>query len=144
MAIIVEERTKEVRTRPLALTRPGGASYQAFSLLYVAYVTAPILAGVDKFLKVLVDWNIYASPAMASLFGENIPLMMNTVGIIEIIAGLIVAIKPRVGGMIVALWLGGIIINLMLLPGHFDIALRDFGLMLGALALSRLSVEFSN
>lgn len=113
---------------------------QAFSLLYFAYIVAPIVAGVDKFFHYLVDWNIYVSPAYASVVGGNVTKLMDAVGIVEIIAGIIVAARPRIGGIIVAVWLWGIIVNLLLIPGYFDIALRDFGLSLGALALSRLSV----
>ena len=118
-----------------------GGAYEAFWLLYCAFIAAPIIAGVDKFFNVLTNWGQYASGPYASVFGGNIPAMMHTVGVIEIIAGLIVAWRPRIGGVIVAVWLAGIVINLLILPGFFDIALRDFGLMMAALALSRLSTD---
>jgi hypothetical protein len=132
---------QERRTTPVADVRGRGPSFEAFSMLYFAYIIAPIVAGVDKFFHYLVDWNIYVSPAFAKIFGGNIVAMMDVVGVVEIVAGIIVALRPRVGGVIVAIWLWGIILNLLLIPGFFDVALRDFGLSLGALALSRLSVE---
>lgn len=134
---LLRERGVEVAGRGPIVRQ--GPTYEAFWFLYVVFIIAPILAGLDKFFNLLTDWGQYASPAFASVFGGNVPVMMHTVGIIEIIAGLIVAWKPRIGSLIVALWLAGIILNLLLLPGYFDIALRDFGLLLSALALSRLS-----
>lgn len=131
-----------VESRRGALVRLGKGESQAFSLLYVAYIVAPIVAGVDKYFHYLVDWNIYVSPAYASIVGGRVTALMNAVGIVEIIAGLVVAIKPRLGGIVVAAWLWGIIVNLLLIPGYFDIALRDFGLSLGALALSRLAADY--
>ena len=118
-----------------------GPAFEAFWPLYLGFIAAPILAGLDKYLNLLTDWGQYASPAFAAVFGGNVSAMMHTVGIIEVIAGLIVAWRPRVGGMIVAVWLAGIILNLLLIPGFYDIALRDFGLMLGAISLSRLSTD---
>lgn len=124
---------------------PAGTSRQvsqAYSLLYLGFITAPLVAGVDKFFHYLVDWNIYVSPTLAGLVGGRVTALMNAVGLVEIAAGLLVAIKPRIGGLVVAFWLWGIIANLVLVPGYYDIALRDFGLSLGALALSRLAAEF--
>lgn len=137
--IITERRPTSRRE---LLTRRQGPAFEAYSLLYFVYIVAPIVAGLDKFFHYLVDWNIYVSPAYASIFGGNVGLMMEGIGVVEIIAGLIVATKPSVGGYVVFAWLWGIIINLLLIPGYFDIALRDFGLSLGALALARLSREF--
>jgi|CXWL01.1.fsa_nt_gi hypothetical protein len=134
------ERDAASSDRLLAVRRPG-PGYDAYRLLYAGFITAPIVAGIDKYFHLLTDWNVYASSAFASLFGGNIPRMMNAVGVVEIAAGILVAVRPRLGGLVVAAWLGGIIVNLLLVPGFYDIALRDFGLMLGALALSRLSVE---
>lgn len=136
----VGRQTTEIEARRVPLAARGGAG-QAFSLLYFVYVLAPIVAGIDKFFHYLVDWNIYVSPAYASVFGGRVGPMMEGVGVFEIIAGLLVAFRPRLGGVVVALWLWAIIINLLLIPGYYDIALRDFGLSLGALALSRLSVD---
>jgi len=119
-------------------------AYQAYQILHVAFIVAPILAGVDKFLHLLVDWDQYLAPTVAAFFPVSPHTFMLGVGLVEVIAGLVVAFKPRVGAYIVALWLWGIIGNLLLLPGYFDIALRDFGLSLGALALARLSVRFDH
>lgn len=136
---IAERREARHRGRYEVRRRDPGA--QAFSLLYFAYIVAPIAAGIDKFFHYLVDWNIYVSPAYASIVGGRVTQLMDAVGIVEIVAGIIVAAKPRIGGVIVAVWLWAIIVNLLLIPGYFDIALRDFGLSLGALAMSRLSVQ---
>lgn len=120
-------------------------SYQAYQILYWGFISAPILAGVDKFFGFLTNWDMYLAPAVANLAGQaglSGHAFMQAVGVIEIIAGALVAMKPRLGAYIVALWLVGIIVNLLILPGFYDIALRDFGLCLGALALGRLSHKF--
>lgn len=122
--------------------RGENPAYQAFSLLYAVFVGLPIVAGVDKFFNILVDWSAYASPAYLALFGGHLLFMMRVVGAIEIAAGILVAFNPRIGARVVAAWLAGIILNLLLLPGYFDVALRDFGLMIGAMALGRLSDQF--
>jgi len=129
----------------LGNTRVSAANvpaYQAFQILRVAFVVAPIIAGLDKFAHVLVNWDQYLSPFVNNILGGHGHQFMMVVGVIEIIAGIGVAVMPRVFAYIVALWLLGIIINLLLIPGYFDIALRDLGLLLGALALGRLSAEF--
>ena|SRR5438093_9697694 len=112
---------------------------QAFQILRIGFTVAPILAGLDKFLHVLVDWDKYLSPTANNVFGGHGHQFMLVVGIIEIIAGIGVFLKPRIFAYIVAAWLLGIIINLLSIPGYYDVALRDLGLMLGALALGRLS-----
>ena len=117
----------------------GNPSYQAYQLLHVAFIIAPVIAGIDKFTRLLVDWDKYLAPSVARTMPVDGHTFMLAVGVIEIIAGLIVAVLPRIGAYIVALWLWGIIVNLFLLGGYYDIALRDFGLSLGALALGRLS-----
>jgi hypothetical protein len=119
-------------------------SEQAYWLLYSGFIAAPIIAGLDKFFHVLVDWTQYLAPIVPSLTGINATTFMMIVGIIEIVAGIVVAVKPKFGGLLVAAWLWGIIINLFLIPGFYDIALRDFGLSLGALALARLAHEFTS
>lgn len=116
-------------------------AYQAYQILHVAFVAAPLLAGLDKFFHLLTDWTMYLSPTVAKLSPIPPDTMMRAVGVIEIIAAVVVAVKPRIGAYIVTLWLWGIIINLLLIPGFFDVALRDFGLSLGALALARLSSD---
>ena len=119
-------------------------AHQAYHLLQFAFVVAPVVAGLDKFFHLLTDWDMYLSPFAARMLPASISIhqFMYAVGVIEIIAGAIVAFKPRIGAYIVTLWLWAIIINLLMLSGFYDIALRDFGLSLGALALGRLSVEF--
>ena len=119
-------------------------SRQAYQLLHFAFVAAPVIAGVDKFLHLLVNWDMYLAPVIARLSPVGGHGLMLAVGVIEIIAGLLVAFKPRIGAYVVTFWLWGIIINLLLIPNFFDVALRDFGLSLGALALARLSREFSS
>jgi len=113
--------------------------YQAFGVLRVAFTVAPILAGIDKFTDYLVDWNKYLSPLVTRTLGMSASTFMMIVGVVEIIAGLIVAARPRIGAWIVCAWLCGIIINLLTIPGFYDVALRDLGLALGAVALARLA-----
>jgi uncharacterized membrane protein YphA (DoxX/SURF4 family) len=113
---------------------------QAFLLLRVAFVAAPILFGLDKFAEVMIsDWPKYLAPEFNDLIPGSAQTAMYIVGAVEIVAGLVVAIVPRFGGLLVAGWLGGIIVSLLLVGGYADIALRDFGLLIGALALSRLA-----
>ena len=119
----------------------GSAISQAYQLLHVAFVAAPILAGIDKFFHVLTNWDMYLAPRIAALSPIGGHNLMLVVGVVEIIAGLIVLFRPRIGAYIVAAWLFGIIVNLLLVPGFYDIALRDFGLALAALALGRLSAR---
>jgi hypothetical protein len=114
-------------------------TYQAYQILHWGFVAAPVLAGADKFVHVLTNWDQYLAPALARLSPLSAHATMLVVGVIEIAAGLIVALKPRIGAYVVAAWLVGIILDLLLLGAFFDIALRDFGLFLGALALGRLS-----
>ncbi|MFN3647983.1 MAG: hypothetical protein ACK47B_00275 [Armatimonadota bacterium] len=114
-------------------------AYQAYQILHVGFTLLPIVAGIDKFTHWLVNWDQFLSPFVARLLGGYSHTFMLAVGVIEIAAGLLVAFKPRIGGYVVALWLWAIVLNLLLIPGYFDVALRDFGLSLGALALARLS-----
>jgi hypothetical protein len=116
--------------------------FQAFWLLRAGFVVAPILFGLDKFFNVLVDWPIYLAPQINDLVPGNAHQAMLAVGVIEIVAGLVVAIRPRFGGYLVAAWLAGIIVNLLIQADFYDIALRDFGLLVGALALARLATAF--
>jgi hypothetical protein len=117
-------------------------TYQAHQILHVAFTVAPILAGLDKFFHLLTNWDNYLAPAFARLSPIPPHSLMLAIGVVEIIAGVIVASKPRVGAYIVALWLLCIIINLLALSGYYDVALRDFGLLLAALALARTSTVF--
>ena len=116
---------------------------QAFRILQFGFVAAPVLAGLDKFFHLLVNWDQYLPSIVARLSPIDAHTLMLAVGVIEVIAGIGVALKPRIFAYVVAAWLVIIIINLLLIPGYFDIALRDFGLFLGALALARLSQQFS-
>ena len=123
--------------------RTYSPSYQAYEILHIAYTVAPLVAGIDKFFHFLVNWDQYLSPMVSSTLRMPAHSFMLGVGAIEMIAGLLVAVAPRIGGWIVGLWLCGIILNLLAIPAYFDIALRDFGLALGAFALARLSVDYS-
>ncbi len=117
---------------------------QAFMLLRIAFTVAPILFGLDKFAGVLTDdWTRYLAPAFNDIIPGNAADAMHIVGIVEIAAGVVVAVSPRFGGLLVAAWLGGIIVNLLIVGGYGDVALRDFGLLLGALTLARLAGAFS-
>src|SRR3954462_3673908 len=124
-------RSRDLRDDPAA---------QAFVLLRIAFTVAPILFGLDKFANVLTDdWTKYLSSEFNSLIPGSAADAMHIVGVVEIAAGLLVAISPWIGGLVVAAWLAGIIVNLLLVGGYGDIALRDFGLLLGAVTLSRLA-----
>jgi len=115
---------------------------QAFWLLRIGFTIAPILFGIDKYAHVLVNWDKYLAPEFVTLFHLQAHTLMYAVGAIEIVAGLVVAVRPRFGGYLVAAWLTGIIVNLLMIGGFYDIALRDFGLLLAALTLARLAVVF--
>lgn len=117
--------------------------HQAFLLLRTVFTVAPIAFGLDKFAGVLVDWNQYLAPWINDLVPGTATQAMYAVGVVEIAAGLVVAIAPRFGGWLVAAWLLGIIVDLLTLSGYYDIALRDFGLLVGAVALARLAVRHS-
>jgi uncharacterized membrane protein YphA (DoxX/SURF4 family) len=131
--------TTAAQSRTAARADWSDARYQAFALLRLAFTVAPIAFGLDKFFNVLVDWPIYLAPWINDIAPGSGADFMHVVGIVEIIAGIAVAVKPRYGAYLVAAWLGGIILNLLTLSGYYDVALRDFGLMLGALTLARLA-----
>jgi uncharacterized membrane protein YphA (DoxX/SURF4 family) len=116
--------------------------HQAYLLLRIGFAVAPVLFGLDKFFNLMVDWPHYLAPWIDRLLPGNAQDVMYAVGGIEILAGLIVALKPRYGAYIVAAWLGGIIVDLLTYSGYYDIALRDFGLLLAALTLGRLASVF--
>jgi len=115
---------------------------QAFRILHVGFVVLPILAGLDKFFEVLVDWDRYLAPVATDVLPVSGHSFMLAVGVIEIAAGVLVAFRPRIGGYVVAVWLWAIILNLLVAGDYFDIALRDFGLSLAALALARLAEAY--
>jgi hypothetical protein len=124
---------------PTATALRNDPAAQALLLLRIVFTVAPILFGLDKFAEVMInDWPKYLAPEFNSLIPGSAQDAMYIVGAVEILAGLVVAVVPRFGGLLVAAWLGGIIVSLLLVGGYADIALRDFGLLIGALALSRL------
>ena len=123
----------------LARIRAAEPGYQAFMMLRLAFTVAPIAFGADKFANVMVHWPKYLAPWINDIVPGTAQQAMYAVGVIEIVAGLVVLVKPRYGAWLVAAWLGGIVINLLTYSGFYDIALRDFGLMLGALTLARLA-----
>jgi hypothetical protein len=130
---------RDVVERPLikdALT----PTHQAYQILHWGFVAVPAIAGIDKFLHVLTNWDHYLSPAFASFSPFSVHTTMMVVGVIELVASLLVAVRPKIGAYVVAAWLGGIILNLALLGGELDVALRDFGLLVGAIALARLAI----
>ena len=112
---------------------------QAFLLLRTVFTVAPIIFGLDKFTNILADWTVYLAPQATALVPLPAQTIMYVVGVVEILAGIAVAVRPRFGSLLVAAWLAGIIVNLLLLGSFFDVALRDFGLLVAALALNRLS-----
>jgi hypothetical protein len=118
--------------------------FQGFSLLRLGFAVAPILFGVDKFFNFMVDWPDYLAPWLNDIVPGTAQQFMYAVGVVEIVAGIVVALAPWFGGYLVAAWLGGIIVNLLTVdaPEYYDIALRDFGLLLGALTLARLASAF--
>jgi hypothetical protein len=115
------------------------AARQAFLLLRTVFTVAPILFGLDKFVGLLTDWEQYLAPQIDAVVPGTAYQVMLAVGVVEILAGLLVAVLPRIGGLVVAAWLAGIIVNLLLVGGFYDVALRDFGLLVAALALARLA-----
>jgi len=115
------------------------ASHQAYSILHFGFTVLPIVAGLDKFLHLLVNWDQYLAPVVTRVLPVDGHTFMLAVGVIEIVAGILVWLKPRLGAWVVAAWLWGIIVDLLLVPGYFDVALRDFGLSLGAITLARLA-----
>ena len=124
-----------------ALDDAASPSRQAFHILRFGFTVAPIIAGLDKFFGVLVNWDQYLPGVANRLVGGHGHALMQVVGVIEIAAGIGVALKPRIFSYVVAGWLAAIIVNLLLIPGYYDVALRDLGLALAALALGRLSAE---
>jgi hypothetical protein len=139
---MIEEETMATTVRPRTPAAIDNPAYQAYLTLRVGFVVAPILFGLDKFTNLLTDWTTYLAPAVDRLVPGSATSAMVAVGVVEIVAGLVVAVRPKVGGYLVAAWLAGIITNLLLLGDHYDVALRDFGLLLAALALARLATAF--
>jgi hypothetical protein len=127
---------------PPAGLDPTPAARQAYLLLRTLFTVAPVLFGLDKFFGLLTDWEGYLAPQIDALVPGTAHQAMLAVGVVEILAGVLVAVLPRIGGYVVAAWLAGIIVDLLLIGGFYDIALRDFALLVGALALARLAAVF--
>jgi len=119
-------------------------AYQGYKILHWGFAALPIIAGADKLFHFCVNWDQYLAPIIPQTLHVSAHPFMMVVGLIEIVAGILVAVRPRIGGYVVAAWLWGIIVNLLMLGNFYDVALRDFGLSLGALALARLSQDFGN
>ena len=134
------QATRDVATGPRASVFRRDASWQAFTMLRTVFTIAPIVFGLDKFFNLLVDWPIYLTPNVTDVLLLTDQQFMYVVGVIEVIAGICVLVVPRYGSLLVAFWLAGIIVNLVMLGGFYDVALRDFGLLVAALALWRLSI----
>jgi hypothetical protein len=139
---MIEEETMATTVRPRTPAAIDNPAYQAYLILRTGFIVAPILFGLDKFTNLLTDWTTYLAPAIDRLVPGSASGAMLAVGVVEIVAGLVVAVRPKIGGYLVAAWLAGIITNLLLLGDHNDVALRDFGLLLAALALARLATAF--
>ena len=138
-----------MRSQTLPVTRAPARNfslhdpaYQAFMLLRTAFTVAPIAFGVDKASNLLTDWQGYLCPTIDQLVPGSAHQLMLVVGLVEVIAGVLVGLRPQLGAYLVAGWLAGIILNLLLIPGFYDVALRDFGLLVAALALARLAQAF--
>jgi hypothetical protein len=136
--------TADVSTSSIARTTAwSDPVYQAFLLLRTVFTVAPILFGLDKFANFLVSWPGYLAPWIDGIVPGTAQQAMYAVGVIEVVAGIMVAVAPRFGAWLVAAWLAGIIVNLLTFPGFFDIALRDFGLFAAAAALARLATRYA-
>ncbi len=139
----VEEVTLlETPSAPVVITKPTERSYQTYQILRFGFTVAPIVAGLDKFTNILVHWDQYLAPFIPRTLGLTGSGFMKIIGVIEIIAGIGVAMKPRIFAYVVSGWMLGIIANLLLTGNYFDVALRDLGLAIGAFALGRLSPDF--
>jgi hypothetical protein len=139
----IEHSRSSISTSKSIPAIAASPSRQAYVILYAGFTLLPILAGLDKFLHLLVNWDMYLAPIVTRVLPVSGYTFMLLVGAIEIVAGILVFFRPQVGAYVVVLWLWGIIVNLLLIPGFYDIAVRDFGLSLGALALARLSADFA-
>ena len=137
MALLTRDRSRV--GRPFESLTARDPAHQSLLLLRTVFTVAPVLFGLDKFAHWLVDWDRYLAPEIVDALPGTAHELMYVVGAIEVVAGLVVAFRPRFGGYLVAAWLAGIIVNLLLQADYYDIALRDFGLLVGALALARLA-----
>jgi hypothetical protein len=137
--ILTDTSNLGIRAKSTEATRPA---YQAYQILRLAFTVAPIAMGLDKFFNLLVNWDQYLPSVVNNMTGGYGHQLMLVVGVIEVVAGLGVWFRPKIFAYVVAAWLLLIIANLLMIPGYFDVAFRDFGLALGAIALGRLSQEF--
>ena len=148
MTAVPQRLERSIVVRAPAPTRAvviaEGPAWQAFQLLHWAFVVLPLTVGADKFFDVLAPWRDYLAPTIPDVLGMSAQRIMYTVGVIEILAGLLVAFAPRLGGWLMAGWLWLIVANLLLMPGYVDVALRDAGLSLAALALARLATQYED
>ena len=135
----VRDNTAGFTSRAVVSSNISAPGYQAYQILRLGFTVAPIVAGLDKFFNLLVNWEQYLPSFVNRLVGGHGHELMLAVGVIEIIAGIGVALKPKVFAYVVSAWLLLIVANLLMIPGYYDVALRDFGLALAALALARLS-----
>lgn len=119
-----------------------GSVHWAFRILHFGFTVLPIVAGLDKFFNYLTNWEMYLAPALGRILPLSAGVQMRAIGVVEIIAGVIVAVKPRLGAFIVAVWLLAIVVNLLIAQGYYDVALRDIGLCMGGIALGLLSKNF--
>ncbi|MGH3967860.1 MAG: DoxX family membrane protein [Mycobacterium sp.] len=127
---------------PVRTDRLSDPTFSAYLLLRTVFTIAPIVFGLDKFFNLLTHphhWSMYLAPWINDIVPGTADQCMYLVGVIEIVAGVLVAVAPRIGAWVVAAWLAGIIIDLLTLSGYYDVALRDFGLLVGAVALARLA-----
>jgi len=141
---LLERRAVRVgpERRAARVTETASPSYKVYRLLQAGFVALPIIAGADKFFHLLVNWDIYLANPIAKMLPFSAHTFMLIAGVIEIAAGFLVAFAPRIGGFVVSAWLSGIVLNLLLPPGYYDIALRDFGLALAACGLGQLAKEY--
>ena len=130
--------------RTVEVSGKHDATYQGYQILHWGFVALPVIAGLDKFAHLLTNWDTYLAPAIAKMLGSYAHTFMLVAGAVEVLAGLLVALKPKIGAYVVAAWLVGIMINLFMGPNNGDIILRDFGLFLGALALGRLAMTYDH
>src|SRR5918997_6928562 len=128
---------------PFRTALAADPSRQAFVLLRTAFTVAPIVFGLDKFTNLLTDWPMYLAPWIDALVPGTAQQAMYAVGVVEIVAGVVVAVAPRFGGWLVAAWLCGIIVGLLTVPRLYDVALRDVGLLVAAVALARIAVRYA-
>lgn len=139
---ILERRARRVERAAPTKSVARRPSYKAYRLLQAGFVVLPVLAGTDKFFHLLANWDMYLANPVEKLLPFSAHTFMLIVGVIEIAAGVLVAAIPRIGAYVVSAWLLGIVVNLLLPPGFYDIALRDFGLSLAACGLGLLAKEY--